>query len=158
MTWQDCERKEERLAKAKVWDQKRAHIKGSCYSFLSSALNDSRRETSIRESGLNTRIRLLMLQEKPYFRHSEKHSTPKCLSRFLPFSICSASHWLRVILVIFKQHHCWGRVLTVHIWLYSTSVWLICCVSCVHFKTPHQYLQLSICKGFHHLLFHINKS
>lgn len=54
MTRQDYERKEERLAKAKVWNQKRSHAKRKLLLFLSSARNESRKETSFGQSLPNT--------------------------------------------------------------------------------------------------------
>lgn len=127
VTCQDWERKEERLAKATVWDQKQSHTKGSCCSFLSS-VNDSRKETSIRVSCWNAQ-RVLMLQEKLYFRRFQKYCVPPPFPFALPLSV-----WL-YILVIFRHQHCWRGVTTLYTWLYSTAIWFICYVSFVLFKS-----------------------
>lgn len=85
VTRQDCGRKEGRLAKAKVQDQKPSRAKGNCYAFLSSAstLWGERRPL---ERAFRTRKGFYrMLEESEYF--GPVYTPAKCFCMFAIFTL-----------------------------------------------------------------------
>lgn len=166
VTCLDSKRKEERLAKAKVWNQKHSSRKGSRYSFLSLGLNDFRKELSFRRK-LSKHMRKIDVKGAIFEAHTEKqqiknvkwsHSITDaaCLSVVFYLYIFSLYYFICSSLEIIKQHkhsNSWK-----HTSIFQTTFISVPCTSLEAMYSPRLYLQHRLWKGFHHILFSINKS